>query len=113
MEMEVSDLGEDVLNVKLAGRLDTPGVDKIELRFTALLVPRGKNAVVDLSGVPFVASLGIRMFITVAKSLRAKRAKLALYAPQELVNEVFQNACLQDILPICASEAEAVEAVRV
>jgi anti-sigma B factor antagonist len=111
--MEVNELGEDLVNVKLAGRLDTPGVDRIELRFTALLVPSGKSAVVDLSGVQFVASMGIRMFISVARSLRTKKAKLALYAPQELVSEVFENASLRDLLPVCANEAEAVAAVRV
>lgn len=110
--MEVTELDPRLINIRFAGRLDTPGVDKIELRFTALLVPSGTSAVVDLSNVPFIASMGIRMFITVARSLGAKQARLALYAPQELVNEVFENASLRDILPICANADEAVAAVR-
>jgi anti-sigma B factor antagonist len=112
VEMEVTELDPNLINVRLAGRLDTPGVDKVELRFTALLVPSGRNAVVDLSGVSFITSMGIRMFISVARGLMARKAKLALYAPQELVNEVFDNASLRDILPICATADEAVAAVR-
>ena len=110
--MDVRDLSEDVVDVRLAGRLDTLGVDKIELRFTAALVPKGKNAIVDMSGVPFVTSMGIRMFISVAKSLQAKQARLALYAPQELVSEVFENASLRQLFPICSDQAEALTAIQ-
>lgn len=41
MELQVKDAGDGVLNVSLAGRLDTPGVDSIETLLTAHLVPRG------------------------------------------------------------------------
>ena len=112
MEIEFRDLDENLIDVKLAGRLDTPGVDRIELRLTAKLVPNGKSAVVDLSDVPLVTSMGIRMFITMARSLKVKQARLALYAPQALVSETFTHAALGDILPICGSKTDAVAAIR-
>src|SRR5262245_10863737 len=111
--MEFRNLGDDLVNVKLTGRLDTPGVDRIELRLTATLVPSGKNAVVDLSDVQLVTSMGIRMFVTLARSLKAKRARIALYAPQALVAETLSNVALGDILPICGNETAAVAATRV
>jgi anti-sigma B factor antagonist/stage II sporulation protein AA (anti-sigma F factor antagonist) len=110
--MEFQDLDTKLVDVKLAGRLDTPGVDRIELRLTAKLVPNGRNAVIDLSEVQLVTSMGIRLFITLARSLRTKQAKLALYSPQVLVNETFTNAALADILPICQTQADAMDAVR-
>lgn len=110
--MELSELGEKLVSVRLAGRLDTPGVDRIELRLTASLVPRGNSAIVDLTNVQFVTSMGIRMFITVAKSLTAKQARLVLHSPQEMVHEIFENAALGAILPIVATEAEALAVVR-
>jgi anti-sigma B factor antagonist len=112
VEMEFRDLDENVIDVRLDGRLDTPGVDRIELRLTSKLVPNGRSAVIDLSGVPLVTSMGIRMFITVARSLKARQAKLALYAPQALVSETFTHAALGDILPICENKTDAVAAVR-
>jgi anti-sigma B factor antagonist len=111
--MELRNLDDDLVNVKLAGRLDTPGVDRIELRLTATLVPAGKNAVVDLSAVQLVTSMGIRMFITLARSLKAKKARMALYAPQALVRETFANVALGHVLPICDNETDAVAAIRV
>jgi anti-sigma B factor antagonist len=109
--MEVTELGERITRITFSGRLDTPGVDKVETRFVAAVVPGGKSTIVDLAGVDFVASMGIRMFITVARSLRQRQAKLALYGAQSMVNEVFENVSLRDIIPIVADESEAITAV--
>ena len=48
MEMQHSDVGE-VRKIVLAGRLDTAGVDQVETKFGAAIVPAGKNTIVDLS----------------------------------------------------------------
>ena len=39
----------DVRKVVLMGRLDTKGVDLVETRFGAAIVPNGKNTIVDLT----------------------------------------------------------------
>lgn len=72
MQMQVGDVNEGLLTVSLTGRLDTPGVDQIESQLTAHLVPRGARAILDLSQVTFVASGGIRLFITIARALDRK-----------------------------------------
>ena len=66
MKMDISE-DAGVVKVGLVGRLDTPGVDAVETRLTAALVPRAARAIVDLSGVEFIGSLGLRMFITIAR----------------------------------------------
>jgi anti-anti-sigma factor len=106
MEVEVFYV-ENIARVKLRGRLDTPGVDKIESKLAASVVPGGKNTVVDLRDVSFVASIGLRMFIGIAKHLRRRNARMVLFAPQAQVNEVFRTVLLHDIIPIVADEAEA------
>ena len=109
--MEVSGVNDKVTKVTLTGRLDTPGVEDIETRFVATLVPGGKSAIVDLSGVKFVASMGIRMFITVARSMRHRHAKLALYGPQPMVKETFESVALSEVIPIVGDQAEAIDIV--
>ena len=106
LEIEVSYQGK-IARVKLRGRLDTPGVDRVEAKFTAAVVPEGRNTVVDLSEVSFIASMGLRMFIGLAKALRRSNAKLVLFAPQSQVNEVFNTVVLREIMPIVVDEAEA------
>ena len=106
MDMEFA-LIENVARIKLRGRLDTHGVDQVETKFTASVVPGGHDAVVDLSELSFVTSMGLRMFIGVAKALKRHNAKLVLFAAQPQVNEVFASASLSQIVPIVGNEAEA------
>ena len=106
MEMEIVFVG-NIARVKLRGRLDTPGVDKVEAQFTSAVVPDGKNTVVDLRDVSFVASIGLRMLIGIAKQLRRRNARMVLFAPQAVVNEVFHAVLLREIMPIVADEMEA------
>jgi len=107
MEVEVA-LADNVARVKLRGRLDTHGVDQIETKFTASIVPGGRNAVVDLSEVAFILSMGLRMFIAVAKALKRHGGKMALFAPQAQVSDVFASAALSAVVPVVRDEAEAV-----
>lgn len=110
MEMEVIELEGNARRIVLHGRLDTPGVGQIETRFSACIVPGGRRAVVDLSDVSFIASMGLRMFISVARAAGRNGGTLVLLAPQPMVNEVFANAALGDIIPI-VFEAKAAAAL--
>jgi anti-sigma B factor antagonist len=112
MQMQVSDAGEGILKVALAGRLDTAGVASIETRLTAQVVPRAARAIVDLSQVDFVGSLAIRMFITIARTLGRHGGKLVLYGAQPLVAQVFTTASLHNIVPVHVDVAAASAAAR-
>ena len=110
MDIEIA-LVENVAHIKLRGRLDTHGVDQIETKFTASVVPGRRNAVVDLSEVSFISSMGLRMFIAIAKALRRHNSKMVLFAPQSQVRETFASAGLAEIVSIVVGEAEALSSV--
>jgi anti-sigma B factor antagonist len=110
VELQHSDVG-DVRKVALNGRLDTAGVDVIETRFGAVIVPAGKHTVVDLGEVTFLASMGIRMLIATTRSLSRKGGKLALYNATPAVREVIETADLMEIIPLAGNESEAVSIV--
>lgn len=112
MQLQVDDAGAGILSVSLNGRLDTPGVDQIETQLTAHLVPRGARAIVDLSQVSFIASGGIRMFITIARALGRKGGKVVLYGAQPLVAQVLETTSLNAIIPVRADAASATAVVR-
>lgn len=111
MKMDISE-DAGVVKVGLVGRLDTPGVDAVETRLTAALVPRAARAIVDLSGVEFIGSLGLRMFITIARTLSRRNGKMILYAPQPFVAQVLETASLGDIIPVRPDAASAVAAAK-
>ncbi len=109
--MAISPIRERLVKVTLAGRLDTPGVSRIETKFLASLVPAGNSAIVDLSQVDFVSSMGIRMIVSAARNLQKRQATLAVYGAQEQVTQVFGLVSLGRIISICSTETEALAAV--
>lgn len=109
MDMEEFDAHGAVAGVRLRGRLDAAGADLIGLRFTVALASKGRPAVVDLSHVSFVASMGIRLLVATAKALRLKGHHLVLFGAQPEVQATFEQAALDQILDIVATEAQALE----
>ena len=112
MRMDTEDLGPRLIKITLAGRLDTPGVDSIETRFLATLVPNGNSAVIDMSQVDFISSMGIRMLVSAARSLKVRQASLSLFGVQEQVSQILELVSIGQMIHVCASEAEAQSAVR-
>jgi anti-sigma B factor antagonist len=110
MEVQFSEVS-GVTKAVLDGRLDSAGVNVIETRFIAGIVPKHQHAVVDLSNVPFIASLGISMMISTARALGRNDAKFAMFGATPGVAEVFEAHALSEIIPIFDTEAEAIALV--
>jgi anti-anti-sigma factor len=106
-EVRVVETSDCLTHVALDGRLDVQGVDAVELRFTAHTVARRKPTIVDLSGVSFLASLGIGMLLRAAKTLQIHKAGLVVLAPQPLVERTLRASSLDHVIPIVADRDEA------
>jgi anti-anti-sigma factor len=106
MEITVSDFGDAAKKVTLVGKLDIIGAGQIELPLAAVAGSR-RNIVIDMAGVDFIASIGIRHLVIAAKTVARGSAKLVLLGPSPLVTEVLEVAGLEQLLPIVRSEAEA------
>src|SRR5215831_8082997 len=110
--MDITPIRAGIVRVTLSGRLDTQGVDRIETRFIATLVPTGQSALVDLSQVEFLASMGIRMLVSAARNLKKAQARLVVFGPQPNVGQVLEAVSLHKIIPVCATEADALAALE-
>ncbi|BBD09136.1 STAS domain-containing protein [Desulfovibrio ferrophilus] len=77
----------NVVLVSLSGRMDSAGVQAASDEFKGLVTSAGRNTVIDMSGVEFMASVGMRLFIEAQKNLDEKGAKLVLAAARPLVEE--------------------------
>jgi len=106
MELEMTER-DGTSHITLQGRLDTPGVGKVETRFTAAAVATGRSAIVDLTKVTFISSMGIRMLLTAARALALRKSKLILLGPQPFVREALDHTGLPDLISVAATEAEA------
>jgi len=110
MEMNIEELPGGTTLVVLRGRLDVACASAVELKFNATAGAR-KAVVVDLSGVPFVASMGMRLLLLVGKTMSARGGKMALLSPLPEVASVLHTAGIDSIIPICTSRDAAVAAV--
>ena len=100
MELQYSVLENGVKYLVLVGNLDMQGTAQVELKFTAYAASEKAGVVVDLSQVPFLASIGIRMLISSAKALHNRGGKLSLLNPSPQVAKVMNLAQIDTILPI-------------
>lgn len=109
MNMTVTELPGPTTCVRLEGRLDSPGVERIDLRFTTAVAAAGRPAVIDLSGVTLLTSIGIRLFVSTARALSQKGATMVMFGAQPLVQEGLNHTAIDQIIPLVSTEAEALE----
>jgi len=110
MEIRVTDLDKGVTIIELTGRLDIMGVNNVETKFAAYCAGEKPRVIVDMSGVDFLASIGIRMLVTNAKSLRSRNGKMVLLNPTPDVLNVLEITDIPAIIPVY-SKLESAEAV--
>ena len=106
-EIDVVEENDALTHIALSGRLDATGVGAIDLKFTSHTAARKRPALVDLSQVEFLASLGIGMLVRAAQALRAHGAAMVLIAPQGPVEETLRVSMLDRVVGIAADREEA------
>ncbi|WP_309385048.1 STAS domain-containing protein [Cerasicoccus frondis] len=107
MDLKVICADDSVSHIALTGRMDHAGASAVELKFLASTASRQKPTIVDMAEVTFVVSLGIRMMLGAAKSLKANDCGMALINVQPLVAETLRLAKLDEIFILADSEEEA------
>ena len=112
IEIEVSMLDGDIRRICLSGRLDMKSALLIDTPFHAAITSGESRVLVDLAGVDFMASIGIRLLVAGAKAVSGRGGKLALCNPQPAVAKTLGITGIDTIIPIYPSVAEAVSWLR-
>ena len=105
MQITIEDIGVTA-RVMLKGRLDAAGVTAVWVPFNALVEAK-LRLIVDLSGVTFLSSNGIRMLTAAAKTLTRRGGRLILLNPNAVVSEVLAITGMSSIIPVARSDREA------
>jgi anti-anti-sigma factor len=100
MDLRSEQLADGVEKISLVGSMDSIGGHDIDTRFAALVATRKLLAVVDLSEVSFLASIGIRTLVINARAQSMRGGGMALANPQPLVAEVLKMAGIDTIIPV-------------
>ena len=98
---------DSITHVALVGRLDVQGVSDIQYEFLHQTTGLPKPAVVDLSQLTYIASIGIGMLLSAAKDLERQGARMVLLNPTPLVRQTLETSALQQVIPIAIEESAA------
>ena len=91
--------------IALTGKLDILGAEKVAIPLATL--SGGKQyVVIDMSGVSFLASIGIRHLVSASKALARRGGRLVLLKPTEPVFEVLKTSGITDLIATTMSEDE-------
>jgi anti-anti-sigma factor len=106
MQITVSDELGPTGKVSLHGRLDIAGAEVVALPL-ATLAGAKKAVIIEMSGVTFLASIGIHHLVSAAKTLARRGGKLVLVGPNEIIQEVLMTSGVVGLLPMVSTESEA------
>jgi anti-anti-sigma factor len=107
MRFEIVELSPTANKIVLAGRLDSATVGGVEVPFTGAVAAGGRSVALDLTGLDFLSSLGIRLLLSAARVVTRRGGRVVLFGAQPMVAEVLAAMALDQVLPLVPTEAEA------
>lgn len=100
MELQFTQMKNGIRLIKLVGQLDIKGVGDVETKFVGHTAGREIPVIVDLSGVTYLSSAGIRLILWTAKAVIEKAGKFVLLNPIPSVADVLDVSGMKNIVPI-------------
>ena len=103
----------DVLVATANGRIDFAGAQVLEGALAPALAQDGpvRGIVIDLAGVDYISSVGLRVLMVAAKSMRARKASIAVASLQPVVAEIFEISRFHHVVDVRGSVRDAIAAV--
>ena len=108
MPITFEDTVESLRHIRLSGRLDIHGIEAVSATFADLSASTRRSVVVDLSGVSFLVSFGIRELITTAKAIQRRGARMAIFVGNnKSVLKTLETTGIDTLIPTFADAAQA------
>ena len=98
--------GEGLAHVVLRGELDLSTVEKVERELAALEGDQEQLLVLDLSGLTFLDSTGLRLMVTADQRAQKDGRRLVIVKGPETVQRVFSITKLDETLEMVDDVSE-------
>ena len=106
--ISAEDIGDDLRRIMIEGRLDTPGTEEISADLHAYASAPKRGVIVDLSSVPFAASIAIGQLISTAQEVKARGGHMVLLASGTgSVMMSLKMGAIDKVIPVYQSAPEA------
>ena len=107
MRLNTTQAGSSII-VYITGRVDVHLASEIEDDLNRILMENsGKDIILNLEGVEYMSSSGLRVFVSLMLVLKERNNSLKLCALSSAVRKVFEVVELMDMFDIYTSEEEA------
>ena len=107
MEFKSKKIGKNTL-VQLNGRLDITHSDEVDVKLAKDVQSGEGDIIINLSGISYISSSGIRVFVGLVRELEKQERKLKLCEITPPVKKVFDVVELLDLFEVYQTEEEAV-----
>ena len=72
----------------------------LESRFASIADSVKSSAIIDLAGIDYLSSIGVRALVTTGKAIASRGGRLVLLNPQDVVRTVLFTTGVNDVMPI-------------
>lgn len=96
---------------KLKGRMDTLTTQNFDRWFLERMQQEQKNLILDMSGLYYISSSGLRSLLNAAKQIKSCSGTLVLSGLGGVVHQVFQLSGFFSIFQVFDSLEEALKAI--
>jgi len=111
MPISTVELDGGITRVILDGRLDIEGAAAIDMRMNVIAGTK-KAVIVDVEGVSFLGSMGLRALVAPARAIKARGGKIVIFGPNELVEKVLKSSGVDSMIPIHYELQAAIAALQ-
>ena len=109
-EIVVVEANDKLTHVALRGKLDSSGVEELEEELAKRTVARRKPAIVDVSAIEILPSMGIGMLIKTSRSMHSYGLIFGVVA-SKASKEILERLKVNTIFPVTTSYEEALRAL--
>lgn len=101
MNISTEEKSSDLTIISLTGRMDAATAGEFNEAFEAVMEKRPVTLIVNLGGLQYISSAGLRSVLALVKSAKAADTALTFCAMQPMVADIFKVSGFSAMLSIC------------
>jgi anti-sigma B factor antagonist len=110
MNVELNTYSNNTIKIlAVSGEMNAVTSKEVENRLTNLIMGGNKKLIVNLAGLNYISSAGLRVFLAGNKLIKKQKGELRISNLNDLVKEVFEISGFTMIFDIYPDEAAALE----
>ena len=108
MNVQISSLADYTI-ISVDGRIDTMNAGEFEAKIVTVIESGATKIILDCSGLNYISSSGLRIFLLVLKKMKANNGQFSLCSLQPGIREIFDIAGFSSIFSIYADQETALK----